>query len=114
MDLKTIVQEIEGTVISGSDLLQNEVEFAFSSDLMSDVLTVEKEDILLITGLTNVQAIRTAEMADIRYIIFTRGKKISDEISQLALENNMVIIVSGFSMFRVSGILFKLGIKPLF
>jgi len=114
MELKTIVQEIEGTVICGHNLLQNQVEYAFASDLMSDVLTVEKDDILLITGLANVQAIRTAEMADIRFIIFARGKKISDEIVQLALENNMVIITSDFSMFRVSGVLFKLGIKPLF
>lgn len=114
MEMKTIVSEINGTVRVGLDLLQNNVDFAFASDLMSDVLTVEKEDILLITGLANLQTIRTAEMADIRYIIFARGKNIDGQIVQLASENNMVIITTPYSVFRVSGILYQLGIQPVF
>jgi len=114
MELKTIVSEINGTVRVGLDLLLNNVDFAFASDLMSDVLTVEKEDILLITGLANLQTIRTAEMADIRYIIFARGKNIDGEIVQLASENNMVIITTPYSVFRVSGILYQYGIQPVF
>lgn len=114
MELKTIVSEINGTAQIGRDLLQNNVDFAFASDLMSDVLTVEKEDILLITGLANLQTIRTAEMADIRYIIFARGKSINNEIIQLATENNMVLITTPYSVFRVSGILYQLGIQPVF
>jgi len=114
MELKTIVSEINGTAQIGQDLLHNNVDFAFASDLMSDVLTVEKEDILLITGLANLQTIRTAEMADIRYIIFARGKNINNEIIQLATENNMVLITTPYSVFRVSGILYQLGIQPVF
>lgn len=114
MELRTIVSGINGTVRVGLELMQNKVDFAFASDLMSDVLTVEKDEILLITGLANLQTIRTAEMADIRYIIFARGKNINNEIIQLATENNMVLITTPYSVFRVSGILFQLGIQPVF
>lgn len=114
MRLETIVEKIAGKVKTGKHLLQQDVEFAFASDLMSDVLTVDKDDILLITGLANVQTIRTAEMADIRFIIFARNKRVNCDILQLAKENDMVLIECPYSVFKVSGILYDLGINPLF
>lgn len=114
MRLKELVEKIDGTVQTGHDFLDIEVDHAFASDLMSDVLTVDKEDILLITGLNNVQTIRTAEMADIRFIVFARNKKVNCDIKELAEENEMVIIECPWSVFKVSGVLFNLGINPLF
>ena len=101
-------------VVSGEDLLSTEVEFAFASDLMSDVLTIEKDNLLLITGLANLQTIRTSEMSDINKIIFVRKKKVSNEMIQLAIENDMILIECEYSMFKTSGILFKSGLKPVF
>jgi len=114
MKLSLIINKINGTQLAGDPLPDCEVEYAFASDLMSDVLTVEKEDILLITGLNNLQTIRTAEMADIRYIIFARNKKVNCDIKRLAEENNMVIIESHYSVYKVAGILYTLGVKPIF
>jgi hypothetical protein len=90
------------------------VEYAFSSDLMSDVLKVDKENILLITGLANLQVIRTSEMAEIHCIVFARNKRINGDIISLAKENGIVLIESPFSVFHISGELYKAGIKPLF
>jgi len=53
-------------------------------------------------------------MSEINCIVFARGKKVGDEIISLAHENNMVIIESPYSVFRISGELYKAGIKPLF
>ncbi len=114
MTIRDIVDKIEGRVLSCEDKLSTEIEYAFSSDLMSDVLTVRKENILLITGLANIQAIRTSEMSDINCIVFGRDKKLSEDIISLARENEMVVIESPFSVFRISGELFKAGIKPIF
>lgn len=114
MELNTIIKELNARVKTGSQFLHRDVEYAFASDLMSDVLTVDKEDILLITGLANLQTIRTAEMADIRYIIFARDKKINSDIENLAIENDMVLIESKYSIFKVSGILYNLGIKAVY
>ncbi len=70
MKLAEVVEIVKGKVLSGHDRMNETVTYAFSSDLMSDVLTVDKSNILLITGLTNLQAIRSAEMAEIHFIIY--------------------------------------------
>lgn len=88
--------------------------FAFGSDLMSDVLTLEEHDILLITGLANPQTIRTAEMADISLIIIVRGKEVTEEMKKLARENEITVLSSPFSMFKVCGLLYEIGLKPMF
>jgi serine kinase of HPr protein (carbohydrate metabolism regulator) len=114
MKISEIIERIKGNVVCGEDKLDHIVEFAFSSDLMSDVLTVEKQNLLLITGLANLQAIRTAEMSDIPYLVFARNKKVTQEMKEIAEENGMVLIESPSSMFRISGELYLAGIKPLF
>jgi len=100
--------------VCGGDKTELMVERAFSSDLMSDVLTLDTEGLLLITGLANIQTIRTAEMADIHYILFVRNKKVTPEMAELAGENHMVLLATPFSLFKTSGILYKHGLKPVY
>ena len=75
MKLKEVKRILEAEVIVGEDLLSEEVVMACGSDLMSDVLAFAKHGAILLTGLTNPQVVRTAEMADLRGICFVRGKK---------------------------------------
>jgi len=114
MTIKEIAEIIDGKVICCEDKISTTVEYAFSSDLMSDVLTIEKENLLLITGLANLQTIRTSEMSDISCIIFARDKKIGQEMVALARENNMILVESPHSMFHISGELYKAGIKSIY
>ena len=114
MTIKDITEKIDGHIICCEDKENTNVEYAFSSDLMSDVLTVEKENMVLITGLTNLQTVRTSEMSDINCIIIARAKKVNSDIISLARENNIVLIESPYSVFRISGELYKAGIKPIF
>ena len=114
MKLKEVKILIDGNVICGNEFLDREINYAFASDLMSDVLTVQKDNLLLLTGLSNMQAIRTAEMSDIPCVIFVRNKKINQDIISLAKENEIVIIECKVSMFKASGILFNAGVKPIF
>ncbi len=81
---------------------------------MSDVLKLEADHTLLITGLANLQAIRTAEMADISCIVFARGKKVTDEMVKLAKDNGMTVIRTPFSVYRTSGELYKAGLNPVY
>ncbi|MCK7529548.1 MAG: hypothetical protein MZV63_00065 [Marinilabiliales bacterium] len=69
MTIKDVVKVIDGKVVCGHDLIDKNVGKGFASDLMSDVLTLDSDDVLLITGLANTQAVRTAEMSDINCII---------------------------------------------
>jgi hypothetical protein len=114
MTIKEIAKIIDGNAICCKNKLSISVEYAFASDLMSDVLTIEKENLVLITGLANLQTIRTAEMSDISCIIFARDKRIGEDMIDLAKENNMILIECPHSVFYISGELYKAGIKSIY
>ena len=114
MKLAELVKLIDAQVVCGAELLEKEVEYAFASDLMSDVLTVKKERMLLITGLANVQTLRTAEMSDIEAVLFVRDKSVNDDMLELAQDGDIVLLASPNTMFKVCGILYNRGLKPVY
>lgn len=114
MKISEVIRLTQATVVCGHAQSEYEVKRAFSSDLMSDVLTLDSDDILLITGLANPQAIRTAEVADIHCILLTRNKKASEEMISLANDNGMVLLKTSYSLFKTSGILYGAGLKPVY
>lgn len=113
MTLQEIVDKLGATVGLGSDKLDREEEYCFASDLMSDVLTL-KDTPVLITGLCNVQTIRTCDMATLDIIIIVRNKKVTEDMLELAEDNDMVILSCSYSMFKTCGLLYQAGIQPLF
>lgn len=114
MQVARIAELLKAEVLTSGCDTSRTVEYAFSSDLMSDVLTRDYEYTLLITGLANLQAIRTAEMSDIGQIIIARGKEVGVEMVELANTCDIVLIKCEYSMFRISGLLYEAGIKPVF
>lgn len=114
MKLSDIIELINGRMVTSGHDTQVELNCAFASDLMSDVLTLDKDNVLLITGLANTQAVRTAEMSDINTLILARNKKASNEMIELANENGINIIESEWTVFKISGELYKNGVKAIF
>ncbi len=113
MTLREITTLLHGHVCTGEAYLDEEVSTAFASDLMSDVLTLNDTP-LLITGLCNMQTIRTCDMACLSHVVIVRNKTPNEEMLELAADNDMVVITTEFSMFRTCGLLFQSGIKPLY
>jgi hypothetical protein len=87
-----------------------EIRSAFASDLMSDVLSLVDGDVVLLTGLTNIQTIRTAEMKDIKCIVFVRGKIPDKSVIILAEEKGICLLSTKYIMFYSCGILFDNGL----
>lgn len=114
MKVGEICEALDGVLVCGSEKSECDIEYAFASDLMSDVLTVNCDNLLLITGLANLQTIRTAEMSDAACVLFVRNKKITEEMRNLAEEIGMPLIECPLTMFKASGVLFGAGMKPLF
>ncbi|PMQ01641.1 MAG: hypothetical protein CBR30_04335 [Dictyoglomus sp. NZ13-RE01] len=115
MKAREIVALINGEVLAGEHLLDEiDIKRGFSADLMSDVLSLvecKNKDVVLITGITNPQIIRTAEMLDIPMVIVARGKIVPEETINLAKEKNIVLVRTKHIVFVVSGILYKNGIE---
>ncbi len=114
MKLREIVEIVQGTVVCCDSHLDQDVKMGFSSDLMSDVLTLLADDILLITGLSNNQAIRTAEMSDITNILLVRNKQPSQAMIDMAIELDIALIKTPMSSFKASGLLFSNGLSPVY
>ena len=92
MVIRKIAELLEAEVILGEDKLDMEVDMAFSSDMMSDVLAYVTGRTVLLTGLVNEHVIRTAEMVDLECIVFVRGKKPTQDIIDKAEESGMVLL----------------------
>ncbi|MGQ9517334.1 MAG: DRTGG domain-containing protein [Anaerolineae bacterium] len=109
MKLRDIVKVVEGVVLTHNTDLDMEIAMACGADLMSDVLSFAKERALLLTGLTNPQVVRTAEMADIAAIVFVRGKLPPQETIALAEEKGIPLIAAKYTMFEMCGRLYQAG-----
>jgi predicted transcriptional regulator len=84
-----------------------------AADLMSDVLVDARPGCVLVTGLVNVQVIRTAAIADLAAVVFARGKSVPADIVDLAREMNVPVFASEESLFEAAGRLFAvLGARP--
>lgn len=111
MKLAEVQKVLESEIICGWEHLDREVVTACGADLMSDVLVHTKEKALLLTGLTNIQVVRTAEVGDLVGIIFVRGKRPGPEVIQMARIKGIPLMVTGLPMYESCGLLFSQGIK---
>lgn len=96
---------------SGEELLDLEVNAACGADLMSDVMAFVKEKVVLLTGLVNPQAIRTADLLDIKVVVLVRGKTPTDDLVAMARENGMALLSTRYSMFLACGRLYEAGLR---
>ena len=111
MKINKIIELLDAKVLCGADKLENEVHSACGSDMMSDVLAYVKEQAVLLTGLVNLQVVRTAEMMDMKCIVFVRGKTPSAEIIELAEESGMVLLKTDERMYVACGKLYENGLR---
>ncbi|MBO5196138.1 MAG: hypothetical protein J6C03_03470 [Clostridia bacterium] len=111
MKIGEIQKLLSAEVLCGEDQLECEVYSACSSDMMSDVLAFVKDQAVLLTGLVNPQVIRTAEMMDMKCVVFVRKKVPGEDIVELARDSGIVLMRSNLRMFEACGILYSAGLK---
>lgn len=97
--------------LSGEEFGTKEVHSACGSDMMSDVLAFVKDQSVLLTGLTNPQVIRTAEMMDIICIVFVRGKEPDEQMIHMAKDAQIALLSAQQRMFTACGLLFLTGLR---
>lgn len=110
MILEDIRKILEAEVIAGDKLLNRDIETACGCDLMSDVLSFVKSGAMLLTGLTNPQVVRTAEMADLAAICFVRGKKPDAETIEMAKSKDIPLLTTHLLLFESCGRLHRKGL----
>jgi predicted transcriptional regulator len=113
MLLREVVDLLQAEVIWGHDLLDTlRLPACFAADLMSEVLAFSAPDALLITGLTSVQSIQTANVADLPAILFVNAKKPGQQVLDLAQERGIPLLTTRLTMFAACGLLYGRGMPP--
>ncbi len=111
MTLQEIKEILNAQFIIAPRDARMELRMACGCDLMSDVLAFAKEEALLLTGLTNLQVIRTAEMANIKALVFVRGKEPDRETIALAMAKHIPILLTELPMYEACGRLYRAGLR---
>ena len=113
MRLTEIAGLLECEVLLGEEHLDTiEVRSCFAADLMSDVLRFSDSGALLITGLTSLQSIHTADVADLAAILFVSNKTPGQATIDLARTRNIPLLTTPRDMFDACGVLHRAGLAP--
>jgi hypothetical protein len=108
--LHDVITVVEGLSVYSDIDMEADVYYGGGADLMSDVLRFGRDDMLLITGLTNPQVIRTAEMVGIPALLFVRAKLPPPETIALAKEARIALLATRFTLYETCGLLYKAGL----
>lgn len=111
MTIESVKEILSAKLLCGQDRQQEDVCSACGSDLMSDVLAFVKRDTVLLTGLTNPQVVRTAEMLDMNVIVIVRGKEVPPATLQMAMSKDMVLLCTEYTLFEACGRLYQAGLR---
>ncbi len=110
MKIREIASLLGADVLCGEQMLDDEVQSACGSDMMSDVLAFVKDQGVLVTGLVNPQVIRTAMMMDMRCVVFVRNKRPTPDMVDLAKEHHIAVLASASRMYEACGKLYTGGL----
>lgn len=110
MRIREVTDILVGRILVKNHDQDDDLPRGGAADLMSDVLAFGTDGMVLMTGLTNPQVIRTAEMAGINVIVFVRDKTPPRETLELAAEAGMTLISTPYTMYEACGLLYKGGL----
>ena len=110
MTLSEIRDILNAEVLIGQDRLHLRVRGAFGSDLLSDMLHGATNDVVLLTGLTNIQVVRSSVVSSVAAIVIVGGKNPGSEIITQAHTHKLPLMVTPFTMFTSCGRLYERGL----
>ena len=111
MKISKIRELLGAEIVCGEEMADEDFCSAFGSDMMSGVLAFVNDQSVLLTGLCNLQVIRTANMMDMKCVVFVRGKKPTEDIIALAKESGITVLATDKTMYVSCGILYSSGLR---
>lgn len=109
VSIDDVIKAVAGEIIHKGEA--DSVQWVVSSGLMSDILTTEEEEILLLSNLNTTQLVRTADMVGANAMMVTSGKPIPDDTIELAKELGITLIRTKHPVFEACHCLSRLFFK---
>ena len=99
--LSDVVNELEATPLyAPADWENLAVSHTFASDLISDILVSEGDDLLLLTSLTSAQVIRTASLVGAVAVVLVHRRTAPPELEAAAREQDVPLFRSTLKKFE--------------
>jgi predicted transcriptional regulator len=108
--LENIVAELDLEILSRGHGLQQEVSSACCCDLLSWVMANGKKNAIWITVQTHVNVIAVASLLELAGVIIPSNMKLDEKIIEKAQEEGVTILSTSLDAFRLSGLLYNMGI----
>ena len=99
MLVKQVAELLDATFLVEGDEIEAQVETVVASDLMSDVLVVDKDNILLMTALASDQSVRTAHVIGAVGVVIVGGKPLPESTAVLAKKLGVSLAISPLDQF---------------
>jgi len=87
-----------------------EIAGCFAADLMSEVLAFCGHGPLLVTGLTNLQSVHTAEVIDAQAILYVNDKRPDAQVLAVARARGLPLLSTALTMYEACGRLHRAGL----
>jgi len=111
MKLSEIKDLLRCKVLTGEEDLSIDIQDVVASDGMSEILAFAKSKELMITGLTNIQSIRTADIAGVSTVLYCRGRQPDKRVIDFARQKKIPVLVTDMVMFDICGLLYNKGLR---
>src|SRR4030042_4426770 len=109
MKLKELIEKLNLELKSTSTALDADVTHAYSSDILSDVMSHARDGSIWITLQTHRNIVSVAMLKSLAGIILVSGRNPDDETLKKANEENVPILSTELTTFEIVGKLYELG-----
>lgn len=106
-NLKQLIEELDFECLSGKAYLHRVPKWAYSSDLLSDVMGKAEPGMLWVTSQAHKNIVAVASLIELSAIIIVNERKVDPEVLSHAEEEKVVIIASGLPAFQTIGLLYN-------
>jgi hypothetical protein len=104
--LREIGEILDAEVMTGPERLDDRIHHIAATDLMSRVLAHSRPGTLLLTSLTNIQVVNTAEVAGLGGVVFMGGAPPPNAVIQKAQRLNLSTLLTPHSCYVACSLLF--------
>ena len=100
MTINDVAKVLNGKVLFKEEGRDRHVGAVVASDLMSDVLLVDADDMLLLTSLASDQALRTAQIVGAMGVVVANGKPLPSTMTGVARSLGIPLVTAPLAKYE--------------
>ena len=111
MKVSRIQELLEARFLTGEAFRDRVVWSAGGGELVDDILRAAAKDAVLLTGLATIEVVRRSVAVGVGCLVFVRGKRVGQDIVDLASANDLPLLSTSWPLFVACGHLYMNGLR---